>query len=162
MADSGWRDVPGEAEAAEALRREAERVRPADLGRLLGRADELIERVQRFGPLRVHAARVRVMLRLLADHRAGRAPGVPWPTVAAVAAGLLYLLNPFDLVPDAIPVLGQIDDALVLGLLWRAVALDLRRYAEARWPTADEASRTVFAEAFPDLSSGALPEEPAR
>lgn len=36
-----------------------------------------------------------------------------------VAGGLLYLLMPIDLIPDVIPVLGQIDDLVVLTLLLR-------------------------------------------
>jgi len=50
-----------------------------------------------------------------------RDPGAP--TVAKVIAivALLYIISPVDLVSDAIPVLGWIDDGLVLtGLLWLA------------------------------------------
>ncbi len=57
--------------------------------------------------------------RLAADPRTPRR--ARWLLVALA----LYLANPIDLVPDFIPVLGQVDDvavaALLLGLAWRAV-----------------------------------------
>lgn len=55
-----------------------------------------------------------VLLRRLArDPRVGRAPRL------VLLAGLAYLLFPIDLVPDFIPVAGQLDDALVLALVLR-------------------------------------------
>ena len=43
----------------------------------------------------------------------------------------IYLVNPIDLIPDFIPVLGQIDDvaiaALLLWLAWRAIPPDVWR-----------------------------------
>jgi uncharacterized membrane protein YkvA (DUF1232 family) len=48
-----------------------------------------------------------------------------------IAAGaLLYSVSPGDIVPDALPVLGQLDDALVVGLAMRLIRRDLQRYIE--------------------------------
>jgi uncharacterized membrane protein YkvA (DUF1232 family) len=39
-----------------------------------------------------------------------------------IAGCVVYLLSPIDLIPDFIPVIGQADDVLVLGLLLKTVA----------------------------------------
>jgi len=50
---------------------------------------------------------------------------VPWWRKAVAALAALYLFTPLDLIPDAIPVLGWLDDlglvALVAGWLWRDI-----------------------------------------
>jgi uncharacterized membrane protein YkvA (DUF1232 family) len=56
--------------------------------------------------------------RLLADGR------VPRRAKVALWLTLAYLVSPLDLVPDVIPVAGQLDDALLVGL---AVRYALRR-----------------------------------
>jgi uncharacterized membrane protein YkvA (DUF1232 family) len=43
-----------------------------------------------------------------------REPGVPWWLKAALGAPFAYLLWPVDLIPDLLPVAGQIDDLAVL------------------------------------------------
>jgi uncharacterized membrane protein YkvA (DUF1232 family) len=53
--------------------------------------------------------------RLLAD------PRVPRSRKLLLAASIGYLALPFDLVPDFIPVAGQLDDAIVVVLALRAV-----------------------------------------
>lgn len=53
-----------------------------------------------------------------------RHPQAPWPSRLVAGAVLLYALSPIDLVPDFIPVLGWIDELLLLPLgLALAVAL---------------------------------------
>jgi uncharacterized membrane protein YkvA (DUF1232 family) len=46
-----------------------------------------------------------------------RDPRTPLPLKALLAAGLAYVVVPIDLVPDAIPILGQADDLTVLLLV---------------------------------------------
>lgn len=53
-----------------------------------------------------------------------RHPGTPWPVKALAVFVVAYALSPIDLIPDFIPVLGYLDDAIVLpALIWLAVKL---------------------------------------
>jgi uncharacterized membrane protein YkvA (DUF1232 family) len=45
-----------------------------------------------------------------------------------MAAALLYVLSPVDLVPDFIPGIGMIDDVVVLALLLQSLAQDLAAF----------------------------------
>lgn len=54
---------------------------------------------------------------------ARRHPDTPWFVRALVLVVVAYALSPIDLIPDAIPVLGLLDDAVLLPLL---IALALR------------------------------------
>ena len=53
-----------------------------------------------------------------------RHPGTPWFAKLLAAFVVAYALSPIDLIPDFIPVLGYLDDALLLpGLIWLAIRL---------------------------------------
>ena len=45
---------------------------------------------------------------------AGRDPRVPWYVKLAAVAVAAYALSPIDLIPDFIPVLGYLDDVIIL------------------------------------------------
>ena len=52
-----------------------------------------------------------------------------------VAVGLIYLLSPVDLIPDAIPVAGMIDDAFVLKLIYDARKDEIDNWKSRRTAT---------------------------
>ena len=52
-----------------------------------------------------------------------KSPALPWKDKAKIIAALAYLLLPFDLLPDAIPVVGVIDDAAILWAVLRLLVV---------------------------------------
>jgi uncharacterized membrane protein YkvA (DUF1232 family) len=57
---------------------------------------------------------------------------IPWRTTAAVVFGLAYFLCSFDAIPDVIPVLGFLDDAMVVAEVLYLISDDLKRYQAHR------------------------------
>ena len=61
---------------------------------------------------------------LYALYLASRDPRTPWYAKAAIAGVLAYALSPIDLIPDFIPVLGYLDDLVLLPAgIWVALRL---------------------------------------
>ncbi|MEP6721517.1 MAG: YkvA family protein [Variovorax sp.] len=55
---------------------------------------------------------------------AGKHPATPWYAKALGVFVVGYALSPIDLIPDFIPVLGYVDDVLLLpALIWLAVRM---------------------------------------
>ncbi len=55
---------------------------------------------------------------------------IPIGTIIAIVGALIYVLSPIDLIPDAIPVIGYIDDAAVLAFAYKLVHDDVTEYKE--------------------------------
>jgi len=53
---------------------------------------------------------------VVALYIAARDPRVPWYVKLAAAAVAAYALSPIDLIPDFIPVLGYLDDVIIVPL----------------------------------------------
>lgn len=69
-----------------------------------------------------------LLARLLKAWKNGSYPGLSLRTLASMAAALLYVVSPIDLVPDFIPGIGMIDDVVVLALLLQSLAQDLAAF----------------------------------
>jgi uncharacterized membrane protein YkvA (DUF1232 family) len=96
-------------------------------------------------PNRMHlvARQTRLLLELIEDFRRGRYREVPWSTVAVASAGVLYTVSPADLVPDALPFLGALDDMAVIAVATRFIRGDLERYCRFKGYPAEEYFRNA-------------------
>ena len=81
-----------------------------------------------------------LLTRLVRDERVPRR--ARWPLLLL----LPYLASPIDLIPDFIPVLGQLDDAAFVALaLRRVVRLAGPRVVTELWPGSERGLRFVLA-----------------
>jgi uncharacterized membrane protein YkvA (DUF1232 family) len=71
---------------------------------------------------------------LTALYYASRDPRVGWWPKFLLGAALAYALSPIDLIPDFIPVLGQLDDLIIVPALlaWALRSIPADLLAEAR------------------------------
>lgn len=106
----------------------AEKVTSSDIDTVVDKSEEIKDRFRARGPLKRFIEDGKVLSALVKDWRAGRYRQALYGTVAAVAFALLYVLNPFDLVPDVIPFVGALDDATVIGACLMLVERDLKKY----------------------------------
>jgi uncharacterized membrane protein YkvA (DUF1232 family) len=75
-----------------------------------------------------------------------RDPRVPRRAKVTLALVLPYLVLPFDLIPDFIPVIGQLDDALLVAVVFRRVARSAgREVIEELWPGSERGLQMVLA-----------------
>ena len=123
----GKREISRE-EAEKVLRENASKITEKDIEEVLRRQEEIERKLK--GPLSRFFEDVKDFFSLLKDFFSGEYREVPWFTVAAITAALLYVLNPVDLIPDFIPIIGQVDDALVVSICLYLVEEDLEKYRE--------------------------------
>jgi uncharacterized membrane protein YkvA (DUF1232 family) len=70
------------------------------------------------------------LIRLIRAYISGGYRDVPWQTIVLAIAAVLYLVNPFDLIPDPIPFFGFIDDSSVIGFVVYSISGDMKRFRE--------------------------------
>jgi uncharacterized membrane protein YkvA (DUF1232 family) len=55
---------------------------------------------------------------------------VPWQTIVLAIAAVVYFVNPFDLIPDLIPVIGYLDDATIVGFVIASIGGDIANFRD--------------------------------
>jgi uncharacterized membrane protein YkvA (DUF1232 family) len=115
-------------QATAIVTKEAERVTDQDIEKVLIKSEEIRKRFETGGPLGKFVDDFKLLMAVVKDYRRGKYRKIPFWTVAAIVGALLYVLNPLDLIPDFIPLLGQIDDAAVVAACLLMVRQDLHKY----------------------------------
>ncbi len=98
--------------------------------------------------------RVRLVLELIDDFAAGTYREIPWHSMALAAGAILYSVSPADIVPDVLPIIGSLDDLVVLGIALKVIDKDLRAYARSKGYDLNDF--------FPDPDSKVPPKAPAK
>lgn len=71
-----------------------------------------------------------ILISMVRSYWKGEYTKVPVKTIIAIISALIYFLSPIDVVPDFIPFLGQMDDALVVATCWKLVHKDIDDYRQ--------------------------------
>lgn len=79
-------------------------------------------------------AKVPLFASLLYDYLKGDYKEIPVGSILSVIACLLYFVSTIDFIPDVIPFLGYLDDAVCLGICSQWISQDIADYeAWRRW-----------------------------
>lgn len=112
----------------EYIKEGAEDIEPRDIEKVADKSEDINQKFSARGPLKRFIVDARVLTALIKDWRTGKYRQALYGTIAAIAFALLYVFNPFDLIPDVLPFLGVLDDATVMGALLMLVERDLNKY----------------------------------
>ncbi|MDE0491347.1 YkvA family protein [Psychrobacter sp. A3] len=116
---------------------------------IVGKEDKLNDQLKKDQGLEGYAKDLLLLMSLVKDYYQGNYRNIPYKTISAAVVGLLYVLNPIDIIPDFIPFIGHIDDALVLKFCLKMIDKDLTKYK--KWK--DEQTATEDRSADKDKDS---------
>jgi uncharacterized membrane protein YkvA (DUF1232 family) len=118
---------------AKALEHFTERRRGAQLERLRA-SREAVQAKLREIPDRMQKLvnQVRLLLDLADDYASGRYRAVSWLSLGVAVVAALFFLSPADVVPDWLPVIGQLDDMAAVAIALKVMKRDLIAYCQFR------------------------------
>jgi uncharacterized membrane protein YkvA (DUF1232 family) len=76
------------------------------------------------------SADLQIILRMLKAWLVGDYKEVSLKSLAILIAAILYFLNPFDAIPDAIPVVGYVDDISVVAWVIKTLKNEIERFRD--------------------------------
>lgn len=114
---------------------EITKIKDGDVDVVMNNQKAISDKLSNSGVFKKYMELGKIMLGMLSDYRKGIYTKLPLFTVAAIAFAFLYLLNPFDLIPDFIPGVGYIDDMAVFTFALRFIESDLHNYLDWKLDT---------------------------
>jgi uncharacterized membrane protein YkvA (DUF1232 family) len=73
--------------------------------------------------------KVKLFILMIQSYLKGEYREVPFKSILLILAGLIYFINPFDLIGDFIPGIGYIDDVSIIYWILRSVEEDVLRFS---------------------------------
>ncbi len=107
---------------------------------IVHREKKVKEKVTAMGPARFKKLinQSTLLFEMLKDFRSGEYTDISWYTLVLAVGAVNYLLSPIDVILDAIPVIGYMDDVVVVGLAVLAIRRDLKKYCTFKGYKAEE------------------------
>ncbi|MBW2217965.1 MAG: DUF1232 domain-containing protein [Deltaproteobacteria bacterium] len=113
------------------VRKNAKKISGKDIEKVADKADEIRNKVKKSGILGRYIEDIKLLCGMVKDYCNGSYREIPFRIISSVVFTLLYILSPIDIIPDVIPVIGYIDDLMVLSLCLNLIEDDLLKYR--RW-----------------------------
>jgi uncharacterized membrane protein YkvA (DUF1232 family) len=108
----------------------AQNVTEKDVETVINKSEEIQRKFSAKGPLARFIEDGKLLGAIVKDYWAGAYRQVPYGVIASSVFTLIYVLNPFDLVPDVLPLIGQLDDVAVMGACLILIEMDLHKYKD--------------------------------
>lgn len=99
--------------------------------------DEAVEKAQRHKAALAKIWKdLQALFRMVKAWVRGGYDRAPWRSIIFAIAGIIYFVNPFDIIPDFLPTAGFLDDATVIGFVIKSIKTDIDQFLE--WEAAQE------------------------
>lgn len=108
----------------------AQNVTEKDVEKVITKSEDIKKKFNTTGPLGRFIEDGQLLLAIVKDYWSGAYRQIPYGGIAAIVFTLVYILNPFDMMPDVLPVIGQVDDVAVLGACLLLIEQDLHKYKD--------------------------------
>jgi uncharacterized membrane protein YkvA (DUF1232 family) len=115
-------------DAEKYINKEVKKIKYEDVEKVLNKSEELSKLFQEQGPLTKHIEEFKLLFNMIKDYWQGNYKNIPFWSIAAIVVALLYVINPLDLIPDVIPVVGYLDDAVVIAACIAMIREDINNY----------------------------------
>jgi uncharacterized membrane protein YkvA (DUF1232 family) len=106
----------------------AKKVTNKDVEKVVNKSEEIKQKFFSSGPLSRFIEDAKLLIAIVKDYWAGKYKQIPYGAIASIVFSLIYVFNPFDLMPDMLPLIGQVDDVAVMGACLLLVEQDLHKY----------------------------------
>ena len=110
------------------VKKGGEKVSPKDFETVLNKTEELKKKFDSEGPLGRFIEDFKLLVSIVRDYWSGTYKEIPYWAISAIVFALIYVLSPVDLIPDMIPGIGLVDDALVVAGCLLLVEQELHKY----------------------------------
>jgi uncharacterized membrane protein YkvA (DUF1232 family) len=106
----------------------ARRIGPEEVDKVIGQLKKVLRQFERGEALGRFKKDAALMASALRDFKKGRYKGFSFWTVSLITFTFHYLLKPIDIIPDTLPVIGRLDDAVVLSHCLVMIKRELQDY----------------------------------
>ena len=108
----------------------AQNVTEKDVEKVIIKSEDIKKKFSAAGPLARFVEDGKLLIAIVKDYTSGAYRQIPYGSIASIVFTLIYVLNPFDMMPDVLPIIGQVDDVAVLGACLILVEQDLHKYKD--------------------------------
>jgi uncharacterized membrane protein YkvA (DUF1232 family) len=122
------RKRPSAKKSEELLLQSTAGVRDAEIDKVISEAEAIEGKANSGGPLDRFLDDIKTMISMVRAYVSKEYREMPIGTIAAIAGALLYVLTPFDFIPDFLAGVGLVDDAAVVSACLKLVAHDVRKF----------------------------------
>jgi uncharacterized membrane protein YkvA (DUF1232 family) len=112
----------------EFIKEGTQKIAQRDVEKVINKSEEIKKKFNTIGTLPQLIEDGQLLIAIIKDYWSGAYRQVLYGAIASIVFTLIYVLNPFDLVPDILPLIGQVDDVAVMAACLIMVEQDLYKY----------------------------------